>query len=54
MVPLSLLMVTLKTSTPVLKAHISLPLLHLHRRMVPSRDPETIISLSAEIAEHQT
>lgn len=54
MVPRSWLIVMWKTSTPALKAQISLPVLNCHRRIVPSRDPDTTISLSEEMAAHQT
>lgn len=54
MVPLSWLMVTKKISTPQLNTHISVPFFIRHKRMVPSFEPETTISLSGDIEEHQT
>ena len=54
MVDLSRDMVTWKMSTPALKLQISVPVFNLQRRMVLSRDPDTTISLSGEMAQHHT
>ena len=54
MVPLSCDIVTKKMSIPQLKTHISEPFFIRQSRMVPSLEPETTISLSGEMDEHQT
>ena len=43
---------TIKISIPVWKTEDSFAF--FHKRIVPSFDPEIIISLSSEIAQHQT
>ena len=54
MVPLSRDIVTEKISTPQLKTHISVPFFILQSRIVPSLDPEIMISLSIDMSQHQT